>query len=156
MEVRKEVSWGMWMQMGRRRNTEGRFQVDGGAVSWSSKKQELVTLSTAEAKYIAQTHAAKGAIWLCHLLTENFKSVNTPTTLFSDSKSAIALANNGHYHAHTKHIDIWYHFIHYIIKAGTIKLVYCPTNDMTADTLTKALPSVKVKHFATALGLTMV
>ena len=39
------------------------------------------------------------------------------------------------------------------VEAGTIRLVYCPTNDMTADTLTKALPSVKVKHFASALGL---
>ena len=132
------------------------FMVDGGAVSWSSKKQELVTLSTAEAEYVAQTHAAKEAIWLRRLITEVFKSVNTPTTLFSDSKSAIALAHDGHYHARTKHIDIRYHFIRYIIEAGTIKLVYCPTNDMTADTLTKALPSTKAKHFATALGLTMV
>jgi hypothetical protein len=132
------------------------FMVDGGAVSWSSKKQELVTLSTAEAEYVAQTHAAKEAIWLRRLLTEIFKAVDTPTILFSDSKSAIALANDGHYHARTKHIDIRYHFIRYIIEAGTIKLVYCPTNDMTADTLTKALPSVKAKHFATALGLTTV
>jgi hypothetical protein len=129
------------------------FMVDGGAVSWSSKKQELVTLSTAEAEYVAQTHAAKEAIWLRRLLTEIFKSVDTPTTLFSDSKSAIALAQDGHYHARTKHIDIRYHFIRYIIDAGTLKLVYCPTNDMTADTLTKALPSAKAKHFAAALGL---
>lgn len=132
------------------------FMVDGGAVSWSSKKQELVTLSTAEAEYVAQTHAAKEAIWLRRLLTEIFKSIDTPTVLFSDSKSAIALANDGHYHARTKHIDIRYHFIRYIIEEGTIKLVYCPTDDMTADTLTKALPSVKAKHFAAALGLTTV
>ena len=125
-------------------------------VSWSSKKQELVTLSTTEAEYVAQTHAAKEAIWLCCFLTELFKSVDSPTILFSDSKSAIALANDRHYHTHTKHIDIRYHFIRYIIEAGSIKLVYCPTSDMTADTLTKALPSVKVKHFVMALGLTMV
>ena len=129
------------------------FMVDGGAVSWSSKKQELVTLSTTEAEYVAATHAAKEAIWLRRLLTELFESINTPTTLFSDSKSAIALAHDGHYHARTKRIDIRYHFIRYIIEAGTIKLVYCPTNDMTADTLTKVLPSVKAKHFASALGL---
>ena len=130
--------------------------VDGGAMSWSLKKQELVTLLTTEAEYVAQTHAAKEAVWLCSLLTELFKTIDTPTTLFSDSKSAIALANDGHYHACTKHIDIRYHLIHYIIEAGTIKLVYCPTNDMTADTLTKALPSVKAKHFAAVLGLSMV
>ena len=75
------------------------FMVNGGAVSWSSRKQELVTLSTTEAEYIAATHAAKEAIWLHRLLTELFESVETPTTLFSNSKSAIALACDGHYHA---------------------------------------------------------
>ena len=132
------------------------FMVDRGAVSWSSKKQELVTLSTTEAEYVAATHTAKEAIWLCRLLTELFDSIDSSTTSFSDSKSAIALAHDGHYHARTKHIDIHYHFILYIIEAGTIKLVYCPTDDMTADTLTKVLPSVKAKHFASALGLCMV
>ena len=132
------------------------FMVDGSAVSWSSKKQELVTLSTTEAEYVAQTHAAKEAIWLRQIFTELFGPIDTPTTLFSDSKSAIALANDGHYHACTKHIDIRYHFIHYIIEARTIKLVYCPTDDMTADTLTKMLPSTKAKHFANALGLSTV
>jgi Reverse transcriptase (RNA-dependent DNA polymerase)/gag-polypeptide of LTR copia-type/GAG-pre-integrase domain len=132
------------------------FMIDGGAVSWSSKKQELVTLSTAEAEYVAQTHAAKEAIWLRGLLTELFGPLDGPTTLFSDSMSAIALAQDGHYHARTKHIDIRYHFIRYIIEEGTIKLVYCSTDDMTADTLTKALPSTKAKHFASALGLSTV
>jgi hypothetical protein len=107
------------------------FMVDGGAVSWSSKKQELVTLSTMEAEYVAATHAAKEAIWLQWLLSELFGSIDTPTTLFNDSKSAIALAHDGHYHARTKHIDIRYHFIRYIIEAGSIKLVYCSKNDMT-------------------------
>jgi hypothetical protein len=129
------------------------FLVDGGAVTWSSKKQELVTLSTTEAEYVAATHAAKEALWLRRLIGELFKPIEGPTTLFSDSKSAIALAHDGHYHARTKHIDIRYHFIRYIIEAGAIKLIYCPTDDMTADVLTKALPSMKVKHFATALGL---
>ena len=132
------------------------FMVDGGAVSWSSKKQELVTLSTTEAEYVAQTHAAKEAMWFRQLLTELFGQIESPTTLFSDSKSAIALAQDGHYHARTKHIDIRYHFIRYVVDAGTIKLVYCSTDDMTADTLTKALPSVKAKHFAKALGLSTV
>ena len=132
------------------------FMIDSGAVLWSSKKQEFVTLSTMEAKYVAQTHAAKEAVWLHRLFTELFGPMDGPTTLFSNSKSAITLAQDGHYHARMKHIDIRYHFIHYIIEAGTIKLVYCPTDDMTADMLMKALPSVKAKHFASALGLSMV
>ena len=132
------------------------YLIDGGAITWSSKKQELVTLSTTEAEYVAAMHAAKEAVWLRRLIGELFKPLEEPTTLFSDSKSAIALAHDGHYHARTKHIDIRYHFIRYIIEAGTIKLVYCPTDHMTADTLTKALPLGKAKHFASALGLSMI
>ncbi|KAF7353238.1 Transcription factor [Mycena sanguinolenta] len=131
------------------------FIIDGGAISWSSKKQELVTLSTTEAEYVAMTYAAKEAAWLRQLIGELFRPLEHPITLHGDNQSAIALTYSdiGQFHARTKHIDIRYHFIRYVIANGTIRLVYCPTNDMVADTLTKALPSAKAKHFATALGL---
>jgi hypothetical protein len=132
------------------------FLVDGGAVSWSSKKQELVTLSTTEAEYVAATHAAKEGLWLRRLIGEVFEPLTKPTTLYGDNQSAIALTQDGHYHARTKHIDIRYHFIRYVIEAGSIRLIYCPTENMTADALTKALPSTKVKHFANAMGLATV
>ena len=77
-------------------------------------------------------------------------------TLFSDNQSAIALAKEHQYHARTKHIDICFHFIRWIIEEGRLHLIYCPTEDMVADALTKALPSVKVKHFAMELGLVSV
>ena len=128
------------------------FLIDGGAVSWSSKRQSLVTLSTAEAEYVAATHAAKEAIWLREFISEIFEPQG-PMTLHSDSQSAIALARNEQFHARTKHIDIRFHFIRYVIEAGKIIIDYCPTEDMVADTLTKALPSAKAKHFASALGL---
>ena len=60
------------------------------------------------------------------------------------------------YHPRTKHIDIRFHFIRWIIENGSLRLIYCPTEDMLADTLTKALPSPKVKHFAVELGLALV
>jgi len=75
------------------------FMIDGGAVSWPSKKQELVTLSTMEAEYIAATHAAKEAMWLHCLISEIFGPLKEPTMLFSDSQSAITLTKDGHYHA---------------------------------------------------------
>lgn len=129
------------------------FLVDGGAVSWSSHKQELVTLSTTESEYVAATYAAKEAIWLRRLIGEVFTPIDGPVTLYGDNKSAIAIATNGNYHARTKHIDIRYHYIRFVIEDGTIELLYCPTDDMTADTLTKALASAKARHFAAALGL---
>jgi Reverse transcriptase (RNA-dependent DNA polymerase) len=129
------------------------FLIDGGAVSWSSKKQEIVTLSTAESEYVAATHAAKEAIWLRRFIGEVFQPLTNPIPLYSDSQAAIALTRDGSYHARTKHIDIRYHFIRFVVNNGTINLIYCPTDDMVADTLTKALPNIKAKHFAFALGL---
>ena len=82
------------------------FMVDGGAVLWLSKKQELVTLLTTEAEYMAATHTAKEAIWLCCIIGELFLPLDKPTTLYGDNQSAIALAHSGQYHACTKHIDI--------------------------------------------------
>jgi len=128
--------------------------IDGGAVSWMSKKQELITLSTMEAEYVAMTHAAKELFWLRRLLSEVFRPLNHPILLHSDNQSAIALAHSeGQFHARTKHIDIRWHFIKFCVQDQTIDIVYCPTEDMTADILTKPLSHQKVKKFTTALGL---
>jgi hypothetical protein len=96
---------------------------------------------------------AKEALWLRPFIGEVFGSTLTPTTLFSDNKSAIALSRDHQYHARTKHINIRYHFIQWVIEDSSIHLVFCPTEDMIADTLTKPLPSTKAKHLATKLGL---
>jgi hypothetical protein len=130
------------------------FLIHGGAVSWSAKRQEIIALSTTEAEYVAITHAAKEALWLRSLIFQLFELDLEPTTLFSDNKSAIELTKDHQFHPRTKHIDIRFHFIRYIVEHGSIRLIYCPTDDMVADTLTKALPSTKVKHFATEFGLT--
>jgi len=82
------------------------FLIDGGAVSWSSKRQAIVSLSTTESKYIAATHAAKEALWLHSLISKLFVPLNEPTTIFSDNQSAIALTKDHQYHARTKHINI--------------------------------------------------
>ena len=129
------------------------YILDGGAISWASKKQELVTLSTTEAEYVAATHAAKEGVWLCRLVGEVFHPLLHPTPLYLDNQSAIALTKDGSFHAHTKHIDIRYHLIHFAVDNHTFHLIYCPTDSMVADTLTKALPSIKAKHFAASLGL---
>ena len=131
------------------------FLIHGGAISWSAKWQEIVALSTTKAEYVAITHTVKEAIWLWSLILQLFQLDLKTTTLFSDNKSAIELTNDHQYHPHTKHIDICFHYIWYIIKNGSIQLIYCPTNDMIADALTKALSSMKVKHFTCEFGLSM-
>jgi hypothetical protein len=129
------------------------FILHGGAVFWSCKRQEIVSLLTTESEYIAAMHATKEALWLQMLLSKLFTPVRDPTLLFSDNQSAIALAKDQQYHACTKHIDICFHLIHWVINDSQLSLIYCPTDDMVANCLTKALPSAQVKHFATELGL---
>jgi hypothetical protein len=89
------------------------------------------------------------------LLSQIFGPYRDATTLFSDNQSAITLTQDHQYHARMKHIDVQFHFIRWVITDGKLKLIYGPTDDMVADTLTKALPSAKTKHFAIKLGLRM-
>ena len=79
-----------------------------------------------------------------------------PMLINSDNQSAIALAKDNRFHACTKHVDIRHHSICYTIENGKIQLQYCLTEEMTADIFTKALPSLKVKHFASQLRLSKV
>ena len=87
------------------------FLIDSGAVSWSSKRQEIVSLSTTESEYVAATHGSKEALWLRSLILEVFGNLTSPTTLFSNNQAAIALTCDNQYHPWTKHIDMRYHWI---------------------------------------------
>ena len=106
-----------------------------------------------ESEYIAATHATKEALLLRSFIGEVLVPLNEPITLFSDNQSTITLAKDHQYHMHTKHINIHFHFIRWVVDDGKIHLIFCPTNDMVTNTLTKVLPSPKVKHFAAKLGL---
>jgi hypothetical protein len=129
------------------------FLIDSSTVSWSSKCQEIVSLSMMKSEYITATHGMKEGLWLKSLLFEIFGTFSSPITLFLDNQAAIVLTHDHQYHACTKHIDVRYYWIHWVVEEGALCLVYCPTDDMVADALTKALLSPKVKHFTTCLGL---
>ena len=98
------------------------FLIDGSAISWSSCKQELVILSTAEAEYVAVTHAAKECIWLCHLIGELSPSPLSTTTLYCDNQATLKLATDNNYHMRTKHIDICFHFICQVMASRAIDI----------------------------------
>ena len=85
--------------------------IAGGAVAWSSKKQNTVASSTPEAEYIAATHVAKQVLWHCSLLTKLEFPLSTPSIIFSDNQSAIAIAHHPEFHTCTKHINIALHFL---------------------------------------------
>ena len=113
--------------------------IAGGAVAWSSKKQQTVALSTAEAEYIAATHVTKQVLWHQSLYFElNFPLPST-STIFTDNQAAIAISHHPKFHARTKHINICYHFLCNLISAGTVNTVYINTHDNLADLFTKGL-----------------
>ena len=129
------------------------FLINGGAISWSSRKQELITLSMAEAEYVATTHAAKEALWLRKLIHKLFPSLIAMMPLYCNNQAAIKLIEDDNYHARTKHIDVWYHFIQYTVQSSALNMIYCPTEDMVANILTKVLPKWKTTYHNTTLGL---
>lgn len=137
-----------------RRSTSGFvFMLGGAAISWESKKQTSVALSSTEAEYIAAAHAAKEAVWLRRLLTELGLDTSHPTTLHIDNQSAIAIARNPEFHDRTKHIQVRYHFLLQVVESGDIALEYIPTGDQIADVLTKGLAREKHEDFAWCMGL---
>ena len=123
-----------------RRSTSGYlFQLSGAAVSWRSKKQSCVALSTAEAEYMALASTAQEAIWMRRLTSDLKNGPTTGTVIFEDNRSAICMAQNPQFHGRTKHIAIKFHFIREQVKNGNIELKHCETKEMVADMLTKGL-----------------
>lgn len=147
-----------WGGVEDRRSTSGYvFILNGGAISWASRKQSVVALSSTEAEYMAITQAVKEVLWLRTLFTELGASAHASeiSKIHTDNQGAIALAKNRGFHARSKHIDIQYHFIrsHINQETGTIELLYCPTDIMTADVLTKGLPRGRHQQHTEAMGL---
>ncbi len=97
------------------------FVLAGGAVSWLSKKQTVVALSTAEAEYIALSTAAQEAAWFQKFLND-LQVPSKPITIMEDHQGAIALARNPTDHPRTKHIDIRFHFDRKAYEEGIIDI----------------------------------
>src|SRR5258708_36659895 len=129
------------------------FMLGGGIMSWSSKKQSAVALSSTEAEYIARGHAAKEAVWLRRLLSKLKQDTTEPTTIHINNQLSIALVHNPEFQNITKHVDIWHHFLREKVKDGEISLEYLPTNEQPADLLTKGLGHKKHETFTKMIGL---
>ena len=147
-----DANWGN--DINTRRSTTGYiFYLSGGAISWSSKRQATVALSSTEAEYMALSQTTREAIWLRTLLAELNYPQEGATTLFEDNQSAIALAKNPVHHARSKHIDIQHHYIREKIESKEIDINYMPTDAMIADALTKPLARPKFSKFVAEMGL---
>ncbi|KAI3462288.1 hypothetical protein Pfo_018951, partial [Paulownia fortunei] len=113
-----------------RRSTTGYvFKLGSGIISWCSKRQPTVSLSTTEAEYRAAAMAGQESTWLIQLMNNLHQLVDYPIPLYCDNQSAIRLAENPVFHARTKHVEVHYHFIREKVLQEEIEMRQIKTND---------------------------
>ncbi|KAG6471756.1 hypothetical protein ZIOFF_069202 [Zingiber officinale] len=123
-----------------RKTTSGyAFFIGSGVFFWSSKKQPVIALSTAEVEYIAPSNCATQAVWLRRMLGFLQHKQDDSTMVFCDSKSAIELTKNPVFYGRSKHFDIRCHFIRDLVRENEIAVNYCKSEDQVADIFTKRL-----------------
>ena len=129
------------------------FIMAGGAITWRSKKQTTVALSSTEAEYSALSEAGREACWLRNLFDELGFPQLAPTLLKGDNDGSIAMAHNPQFHKRSKHIEIRWHWVHDLAQDSVLNIKSCRDPEQTADVLTKALPRPKHQKHITEMGL---
>jgi hypothetical protein len=128
------------------------FVLHGGAISWSSRFQPTVAVSTAEAEYMSAASATKEALWLRKLFAAFGMNVS-PVQMMCDNQAAIKLIKHPIASMRSKHIDVQHHFVRERCASGEVVFQYCPTGDMVADCLTKALPLIGLQKCLSGMGV---
>jgi hypothetical protein len=124
----------------------------GAPISWVSRKQKTIALSSTEAEYMSLSDTARQLVWMQSLFGElGFKVHNIE--LYIDNQGAIFLAQNEAQEHRSKHIDIRYHYVRECIQEGKVVLVYIPTYEQTADILTKNLAAPKFQELRSEIGV---
>ena len=137
-----------------RKSVSGYFILLGGSpISWKSKKQATISLSSAEAEYRSMRRVTAELAWLTRLLHEFTLPIIVPVPLKCDSQAAIYIAKNPVYHERTKHIDIDCHFVREKLQDGLISLQYVPTKHQLADVFTKSLSGPVHQNLTSKLGM---
>ncbi|GKB93248.1 hypothetical protein Tco_0979385 [Tanacetum coccineum] len=137
-----------------RKSTSGGIQFLGSdkLVSWSSKKQDCTSMSSAEAEYVSLSACCAQVLWLRTQLTDyglHFDKI----PMYCDSKAAIAISCNPVQHSRTKHIDVRYYFIKEQVEKGIVELFFAGTEYQLADLFTKALLEDRFKYLVRRLGM---
>ena len=131
------------------------FLSSNGAVSWQSRKQGLITMSTLEPQFIASSEASRETKWLLQLQKDIHCSQrdSPPLPINCDNQGALTLITTGIIKAQTKHIDFCYHNSRDLHKHRIVNYSYVHTDENVADILTKALTIDKHSKFTKAMGL---
>jgi Reverse transcriptase (RNA-dependent DNA polymerase) len=137
-----------------RKSTAGYFTfVGGNLVTWKSKKQNVVTLSSAEAEFRGMVKGICELLWLKKLLTELGFEPGTEMKLFCDNKAAIDISHNPVQHDRTKHIEVARHFIKENLDSKVISMPFVRSREQLADMLTKAVSSKVFNESLSKLGM---
>ncbi|KAK0579444.1 hypothetical protein LWI29_021263 [Acer saccharum] len=139
----------------RKSTSGGCFFLGNNLVSWFCKKQNSISLSTAEAEYIAAGSGCTQLLWMKQMLVDYGFNQGT-LTLFCDNMSAINISKNPVQHSRTKHIDIRHHFIRELVENKCIVLEHVGTNDQLADLFTKPLDATRFKTLSRSIGICLV
>lgn len=130
------------------------FMMSGCAITWKSKKQPTVALSSTEAEYMALGDTVKELLWLIQLLKTVGLKFNYPPTIFEDNEGCKLLTSHPVHHQRTKHIDIKHHFIREHLGNKVFNLESVRTDEMAADMFTKNLNRMKFRKFNCKIGMT--
>ncbi|KAJ9542229.1 hypothetical protein OSB04_028735 [Centaurea solstitialis] len=142
----------MGCKIDRKSTTGGCHLLGGKLVSWTSKKQNSVSTSTAEAEYVAAGICCAQVLWLRNQL-QDYDIQLSKIPIYCDNTSAIAIANNPVLHSKTKHIEVRYHFIRDHVMNGDIELYFVPTEYQLADLFTKPLDVTRFNMLLSELGM---
>ena len=104
-------------------------KVGTGTVSWSSKLQSIVGLSTTEAEFVTATTAGTEVVWMQNFLDELGFEIKDPSNICIDSQSALLVAKNPEHHGRMKHLDLWYFWLHDAISQKVISVSYVPSEN---------------------------
>ncbi|KHM99983.1 Retrovirus-related Pol polyprotein from transposon TNT 1-94, partial [Glycine soja] len=136
----------------RKSTSGGCFYLGNNLISWFSKKQNCVSLSTAEAEYIAAGSSCSQLVWMKQMLKE-YNVEQDVMTLYCDNMSAINISKNPVQHSRTKHIDIRHHYIRELVDDKVITLEHVDTEEQIADIFTKALDANQFEKLRGKLGI---
>ncbi|KAK3027217.1 hypothetical protein RJ639_040806 [Escallonia herrerae] len=152
IECFSEVDWA-GSKLDRKSTTDYCVFVGGNLVSWKSKKQSVVSRSSAESEYRAMAQSTCEVMWICHLLEEISLKPPLPAKLWCDNQAARHIASNPVYHQRTKHIEVDCHFIREKIQENLISTSYVKTGEQLGDILTKSLNGTRVEYLCNKLGM---
>lgn len=137
-----------------RRSTSGYvFLLSGAAVCWSSRKQDVVTLSSTEAEYEAATSCACHCVWLKGIMEQIVLDQCECLEIFCDNTSSIKLSKNPVMHRWTKHIDVRYHYLRDLTNDEVVKLTFIGTEEQVADIMTKPVKLETFVKLRSLLGM---